>query len=160
MPPLAYLITWTTYGTWLHGDQRGSADPDHNRHGTPYLSEQSGRARFEASELKHKPVTLNSESRRIVTDTITDHIDHRGWILHALNVRTNHVHVVVSGNAEPEKMMREFKAWATRRLREAGLVGEETRVWTRHGSTRYLFTSESVEGAVRYVRDGQGAPLD
>ena len=21
--PLAYLITWTTYGTWLPGDQRG-----------------------------------------------------------------------------------------------------------------------------------------
>ena len=24
--PLAYLITWTTYGTWLHGDDRGSFD--------------------------------------------------------------------------------------------------------------------------------------
>ncbi|MGI9518711.1 MAG: hypothetical protein ACR2NP_16760 [Pirellulaceae bacterium] len=21
--PLAYLLTWTTYGTWLHGDDRG-----------------------------------------------------------------------------------------------------------------------------------------
>jgi hypothetical protein len=23
MPVLAYFITWTTYGTWLHGDARG-----------------------------------------------------------------------------------------------------------------------------------------
>lgn len=22
--PLAYFITWRTYGTWLHGDERGS----------------------------------------------------------------------------------------------------------------------------------------
>jgi hypothetical protein len=22
--PLAWFITWTTYGTWLHGDARGS----------------------------------------------------------------------------------------------------------------------------------------
>ncbi len=21
--PLAYLLTWTCYGTWLHGDRRG-----------------------------------------------------------------------------------------------------------------------------------------
>ena len=22
-PPLAYFLTWTTYGTWLPGDERG-----------------------------------------------------------------------------------------------------------------------------------------
>jgi len=24
--PLAYLITFRSYGTWLHGDERGSVD--------------------------------------------------------------------------------------------------------------------------------------
>jgi hypothetical protein len=33
--PLAYLITFPTYGTWLHGDERGSVDRDHNLPGTP-----------------------------------------------------------------------------------------------------------------------------
>ena len=27
--PLAYLITFNTYGTWLHGDRRGSVDSNH-----------------------------------------------------------------------------------------------------------------------------------
>jgi len=35
--PLAYLITFTTYGTWLHGDPRGSVDREHNVWGTPFL---------------------------------------------------------------------------------------------------------------------------
>jgi len=26
----AYLITFTTYGTWVHGDERGSVDREHN----------------------------------------------------------------------------------------------------------------------------------
>jgi hypothetical protein len=31
--PLAYLITFRCYGTWLHGDARGSVDPTHNVYG-------------------------------------------------------------------------------------------------------------------------------
>jgi hypothetical protein len=48
-----------------------------------------------------------------------------------------------------------MKAWATRALREAGLVGAESKVWTRHGSTKHLHTPDSIEQAVRYVIDGQ-----
>lgn len=30
-----YLLTWTTSGTWLHGDERGSVTMATNRVGTP-----------------------------------------------------------------------------------------------------------------------------
>ncbi|MGQ0761444.1 MAG: hypothetical protein ACT4OT_05435 [Acidobacteriota bacterium] len=33
--PLAYLITFRCYGTWLHGDERGSVDRKQNVYGTP-----------------------------------------------------------------------------------------------------------------------------
>lgn len=36
--PLAYFISITCYGTWLHGDQRGSIDRRHNLHGTAVLA--------------------------------------------------------------------------------------------------------------------------
>ena len=35
--PLGYLITFRSYGTWLHGDERGSIDRFHNRYKAPYL---------------------------------------------------------------------------------------------------------------------------
>lgn len=154
-PPLAYLITWTTHGTWLHGDPRGSADREGgNTPGTPYLSRNDSRSEFERSELNAPAVIMDQTSRATVARTIRDHCDHRGWRIHALNVRTNHVHVVVTAPVPPEKIMGEFKAWASRRLREDGLI-EPGKVWTRHGSTRYLNDETSVHGAIRYVRDGQ-----
>jgi len=33
--PLAYLITFRCYGTWLHGDERGSVDRFHNQYQSP-----------------------------------------------------------------------------------------------------------------------------
>jgi hypothetical protein len=35
--PLAYFITFTCYRTWLHGDERGSVDDEHNAPGTAVL---------------------------------------------------------------------------------------------------------------------------
>lgn len=36
--PLAYLITCRCYGTWLHGDARGSVDREHNGPGTSLVA--------------------------------------------------------------------------------------------------------------------------
>ena len=34
---LAYFITFRCYGTWLHGDERGSVDRFHNIYGMPFI---------------------------------------------------------------------------------------------------------------------------
>ena len=158
--PLAYFITFSCYGTWLHGSERGSVDREHNLPGTPYLVGDEQRERKEFADLKHPPVELDERQRRVVLDAIREVCRHRGWLLVALHLRTRHVHAVVSADATPEKVMNDFKAYATRRLREAGLAGEEARVWTRHGSTRYLNDAPSVQAACAYVVEEQGEPLD
>jgi len=153
---LAYFITFTCYGTWLHGDQRGSVDRDHNIVGTPFLSPDQRREREQFARLKHKPINLNSAQRAVVERTISEVCEHRGWLLHALNVRTNHVHVVVSASTTPERVMNDFKSYATRRMVEAGLFPAKTKAWTRHGSTRYLWDEAALERACTYVLEGQG----
>jgi hypothetical protein len=35
--PLAYLISFRTRGTWLHGDERGAIDRFHNQYRSPYI---------------------------------------------------------------------------------------------------------------------------
>ncbi len=37
MRPLAYHITWGTYGTRLHEDSRGTVDRENNSFGTPIV---------------------------------------------------------------------------------------------------------------------------
>jgi len=109
--------------------------------------------------LKSQQAELDATCRSIVADAIAGHCQKRNWQLLAVTVRSNHVHVVVgSADIAPERMMSEFKAWATRRLRQADRVYRSARVWVHHGSTRYLWDAKSVNGAVAYVREGQGVP--
>jgi REP element-mobilizing transposase RayT len=152
--PLAYLITFTTYGTWLHGDKRGSVDREHNKYGDEYLP---GKESFEQQDcklLKNNIVTLAAKDRDIVLAAILSQCEFRGWFAHSVHVRSNHIHIVVSSIEEPEKIMSVLKAYSTRALRVSGVL--RSKFWTKHGSTRYLWTKERLYTAIKYVRDGQG----
>jgi hypothetical protein len=120
--PLAYFITFRTYGTGLHGDSRGSIDDEHHGYGQPFADADPSRERYEQSLLSHPPVSRTREQRASCGATIFDVCQHRGWALHAHNVRTNHVHVVLTAAGPPEPVMNGLKSWCTRRLREAGLI--------------------------------------
>jgi REP element-mobilizing transposase RayT len=64
---------------------------------------------------------LDAARRQSAEIAIREVCDHRKWHLHALNVRTNHVHVVVSlGTAKPDRALNAFKAYVTRRMRRDG----------------------------------------
>lgn len=157
--PLAYLITFRTYGTWLHGDARGSVDRDHNAYESPMLPPNAGLALAEAAQLQHAAIVLSEAHRATVAEAIERICHDRGWTLSALNVRTNHVHAVVAAPDPPERVMHAMKSFATRRLREMRLVGEDRRLWSRHGSTRYLWKPREVQEACRYVVESQGDEL-
>ena len=66
---------------------------------------------------------------------------------------------VVTGEVKPERMMCDFKAYATRALRPAHPEWKRKRFWTEHGSTRYLWDENSLRAAVTYVLHGQGEPM-
>ena len=107
--PLAYLITFRSYGTWLHGDVRGSIDRKNNLYGTPKLEHNPTRKNYVRTILKRPPVLLDAARRRSVERAVRETCDKRGWILIALNVRTNQVHIVVSiGARKPEAALNAF----------------------------------------------------
>lgn len=153
--PLAYFLTWSCYGTWLHGDERGSVDREHNEFATPYLTPNAPLVATRAHALKHPPFTLNTSTREVVDTAIREHASVKSWTIRAINVRTTHVHVIISGDATPERMLDQLKAWATRALRASGIVQREQPVWTAHGSTRYLWEQPDVAEAVDYVLNRQ-----
>src|SRR5437899_2252040 len=62
--PTAYLITFRIYGTWPHGDNRGSVDRFHKGYGTPMLPANAQRRQYERSLLTRAPVTLNAKQRK------------------------------------------------------------------------------------------------
>ena len=154
---LGYLITFRCYGTWLHGEERGSVDRRHyNRVGTPDMPANKKILEDESASLKHSKFILNRQQRAVVKSAIREVCDYRAYTLYAVNARTNHVHSVVGADCKPEKVMSAFKSYATRKLREANLISGDVKPWARHGSTPYLWTEEEVQRAIDYVLNGQG----
>jgi len=158
--PVGYFITFTCYGNWLHGDERGSVDHSLAARGWPRVNVDPVVVEAMRKKLAQPPFMLDAAARGIVDATIREVCVHRDWALTALNVRTNHLHVVLTAACGPEKVMGDFKAWCTRRLREHGLASKDRRVWTDGGSTRYLWTDDDRSAAVDYVVNGQGADLE
>ena len=156
----AHLLSFRCYGTWLHGDTRGSVDRNgHNRWCTPNLPPDPRREQRERQSLTSPPITLSSAARHIVDVAVRRVCRHRGWILHALNVQHDHVHLVVTAHGKtPEEVMNSLKSWATRKLRERKLMPVRGKVWSRHGSTKWLWTEDQVRRACAYVIDGQPLP--
>lgn len=151
--PLAYLLTWTTYGTWLPGDPRFWVKKNGG-----FQSPDLARERAAAELLKEPTFRLSDQQRQLVEATIAAHCAIRGWRLHAINCRTNHVHVVVTAAVHPDRVVGQFKSWCTRRLNESLLaVNSEGRrqLWTEGSSTRYINDDLGLEGAITYVRDAQ-----
>ena len=75
------------------------------------------------------------------------------------NIRTNHVHTVVTANCDPEIILNTFKGNATRKMREAGCWQSPGTPWVRKGSKRCLWTEQDIIAAIVYVECEQGEPL-
>ena len=165
-----WLLTWTTYGTWLPGDKRGFVSPvpddstgkriKNNIVDTPYDADVPQLRNEAIANLKCDPVYLSTTQSEAIIDQLMETAAHRKWLLLATAIMRNHIHVVVGvpGDPNPENMLRDFKAYASRRLNKHWPKPVSGTWWTRSGSKRKLPTELAVIDAVAYVRD-QANPL-
>src|SRR5215813_9999150 len=129
--PLAYLITFRSYGTWLHGDERGSVNRFRNQYKSRRLPAEGKWLRINRERMKNEMVVLNAKQRDCVEEAVKETCEFRSWDLRAVNVRTNHAHAVVSiGAKKPEIALNAFKANATKRMRESGCWTSESSPWS------------------------------
>jgi REP element-mobilizing transposase RayT len=153
---VTYLITFACYGCHLHGNTAGSVDRGHNVPGTPILEEDLTRAAFEEQRMGQPPYHLDRIRRDAVLEAIQGVCTNRGWNLRAAHVRSNHVHTVVEAEVPPERIMNDFKAYASRHLNRMHLEGPGRKRWARHGSTRWLWKPQHISAAIQYVVAEQG----
>ena len=155
---LAYHITWTTYGTWLPGDERGWV-----RKNTTGIQEPNAIIAMNARKrMKENPVHLSSLQRGFVECTIRQHCLIRGWLLQAVNVRSNHIHVVVTAGCDADEVMKQLKAWCSRKLSDAADLKQisptksgRKRWFTEGGNRKLIHTEQYLDNAIQYVLDGQ-----
>jgi len=156
---VTYLITFSCYGSHLHGEESGSVDRNHNVSGNRTLAADAELVARERDLMHQAPYLLNASNRRSVLEAIHGVCLHRRWSLLAAHIRMTHVHAVVDADAKPENVMNSFKSYASRRLNQTSADGPDRKRWSRHGSTVWLKDRENVAAAIRYVVDGQGEAM-
>ena len=149
---MTYLITWCCYGSHIPG-QEGIVSKRNHHFGTRIAAPNIYFARASRAAMADQPFELDSVQRQIVLKAIVDVGQYRRWTILAVHVRTTHVHVVIDGDLAPERIMHDLKSYASRALNCA------QQKWARHGSTRYLYTRETLANAVRYVLEKQSEPM-
>ena len=148
--PIAFFITWPTYGTWLPGDARGWIEfkhgwqiPDPSRELEAHL------------KMNEDACVLEVPARTVVETQVAETCRFRSWFLHAVNCRSNHMHVVVgAAETNPKKIRTDLRARCTRRLKQQVDPNREN-WWAERGSIRWIFDEESLEPVILYVRDAQ-----
>jgi len=155
----SFLLTFSCYGARLHGDEIGSVDREHCIPGTPYAPHDRVRLATVEERMTGKAYRLDAARRGLVFAGIRACCERRCWEAVAVHVRSNHVHVVVTCEERPEKVMSALKSYASRALNDAALDEPSIRRWTRHGSTRHLWKDSEVEAAIDYVVRRQGKAM-
>jgi REP element-mobilizing transposase RayT len=140
---VGYMITWTTYGTWLQGDKRGYVKKGKIYPANPSLTKSN------QQKLIKNPITLSPAHRAIVKQALYEKGKRLNQKIHAVAVRSNHVHIIADYIPMPiGSVVRIYKNSAQVALRKACLCG---RVWTKGFDKRYCFDRRSLEKRIDYV---------
>ncbi|OGT25964.1 MAG: hypothetical protein A3I77_01760 [Gammaproteobacteria bacterium RIFCSPLOWO2_02_FULL_42_14] len=157
--PFAYFITFRTYGSWLHGDKRTSVSRENNIFGTPVIKPNQLLENKMHAEKKHDSIIFKKTHADTILNAMVAACNHYRWRLYSLHVRSNHVHLTIRADRTPEHMMTQLKAYATRFLRKQHGFSKTQKIWSRHGSTKYLWTEKQVYFSSRYTIEFQGQKM-
>ena len=162
-----WLLTSTTYGTWLPGDPRGFVgavwesrsedDADVNRHthkhlGTEYDQQIPGLHKASRERMKGHPVYLSLDQAEAVLAQFRETAEYREYCLQVASVMNNHFHIVVEADANilTDAILRDFKSYSSRILNQRW--PKETKTWwTRSGSRRDVSKPDACERSMEYV---------
>ncbi len=168
-----WLVTSTFYGQWLPGDEHGSVtnvrdlrtgEPEspkrreHARPGDEYESAIPGLQRAAMEQMKGPVVSLELPKAEELLDQLQETARHRGWVLHAVSIMSNHLHIVVEAPpaVDKDQLLRDFKSYGSRRLNRCFGRQPSGTWWTDSGSARVV---RHLAAAIFYVCHRQPNPL-
>ena len=125
---LGYMVTWTTYGTWLPGDDRGYVSRG------KILGKNEALHRANIERLKSRVVKLSRQEQEVVRRAILSRAESLRQKIYAIMVHSNHVHIVAQRISKSiEMVVSYYKNSARLALRANGFTG---RLWTNGFATR------------------------
>ncbi len=165
-----WLITWTTYGTWLPGSKRGfvgnvrvagGRQETHNAYATPYDANLPRLEEWVRGRMTGPPVALTPADTAAMTAQFMETARIREWELVAASVMFNHTHILVGtpAAADPDKTRETLKSWATRAVMKRRPLPPNGTFWTVNGSARTRKDEKAVRAGIVYTVRKQPRPL-
>jgi REP element-mobilizing transposase RayT len=140
---IGYMLTWTTYGSWLQGDERGWVkngrilQPDNKL----YLTNKQ--------KLKRTPVKLQEAPKRLVKEIILDESKRISQKICAFTVCSDPIHIVAESCSESiSQIVQRYKRVSTYALQKSGF---NSKVWTKGYDKRYCFSVKDLRIRINYV---------
>lgn len=167
--PMIGLLTWPAYGTWFARPHRGWIDRDRDTIGRS-LPEPTRRACGVGEPLKWPPVLLTDRQQRLIIKDLGRIAALRGFELHMICVSPDHVHVLLSIEAERDipRLVQLAKGSLSRTLtvdagdQPATSTGGGALVhhkwWSRQYSFRRIQDTETLDRVTALLR-GHGGTL-
>jgi len=142
---VGYMVTWTTYGSWLPGDERGYVKDGQILPGDVGTLERNKQRRKSAA------VRLSTREKQIVHRVILTEAQKLGHQIEVCVVFSNHVHLVARPHSESiEEVVGRYKSVTTRALWEHSRKG---RIWTKGYDKRFFFSEGDLTTRIKYVQN-------
>jgi REP element-mobilizing transposase RayT len=140
---VGYMITFTTYGTWLQGERKGFVKNGEVRGENIAIKKDCEK------KLEHKPVRLGQREKEIVRGAIIEAAKRFQQKILAIATYSNHVHIVCEYVDVPINVIAGcYKNAGRVALQKNGFKG---RVWTKGFDKRFCFNEGELKTRVNYV---------
>jgi REP element-mobilizing transposase RayT len=165
-----WLITSTTYGTWLPGDARGFVSnvrfPDdsldrHNKYGAEYDNDHPRLQELARKRMKGSPIDFTKQHAGVILAQFLETTEIQQWHAHAIAIMNNHFHIVASAleTIPSKKILQSYKSYASRALNSNFPRPDSETWWTESGSRRPLRGEAALAAAIAYVLQQQNPLL-
>lgn len=142
---LGYMLTWTTYGTWLQGDKRGYVKNGRILHGDENLLKANRESQASST------VRLSREQKKLVRDAIIAEATVIGQQILAIAVCSNHIHLVANYIPKPiADIVAYYKKAGRLALKQIGLKGK---IWAKGYDKKFCFDTISLDKKIKYVQN-------
>jgi REP element-mobilizing transposase RayT len=149
--PIAYHITFGTYGTRLHGDERGTVDRATNRPGDPIIGSDPSWWARERNRLNFEPVELTDEQMRFAESVMPSICERGGWTFHTGAGGPDHIHALLTADAEGDAVRKWIKRWLGELMSHRWARPEGATWWAEGGSVKWVWEPSYSRNVFDYL---------
>jgi REP element-mobilizing transposase RayT len=154
-------ITFGTYATRLHGDDRPTVDRKHNQRGEGFIMTDDDRAAESKELLKSDAIYLTAAQRAVIESILPAICERGSWTYRicAAPPEGDHVHVLLDArlSVAPDAIMKWLKRWVGQEL-SARWGKPVTSWWAECGSTKPVKDEDYLNNVYHYIRRQRTLP--